>query len=232
MAELPPSFPHGPIEQVFPDVYSVTGGYRFGPGISITRNMTILRRGEELVLVNSVRLSAEGEAQLDALGKVAHVVRLGAFHGYDDAYYASRYGVPLWGPPATKHAAGIKETRELRPDASPVEGASVFLFEHGKQREAAMILPQDGGVLLTCDSYQNWTTFEGCSLLGGLMMRVMGFGPMHIGGPWVKAMGKEVKQDLEKLATLPYRHLVPAHGTPLRDTAPEGLRTAIAKRFG
>jgi hypothetical protein len=48
----------------------------------------------------------------------------------------------------------------------------------------------------------------------------------------VKAMGTEVKKDLEKLATLPFHHLVPAHGTPLRDTAPDGLRAAIAKRFG
>mgnify|MGYP001615266114 CR=1 FL=1 len=62
MPTFPPALPHGAIEEVFPDVFLVTGGFRFAPLLSITRNMTIVRQGAELVLVNSVSLSDEGEA--------------------------------------------------------------------------------------------------------------------------------------------------------------------------
>lgn len=232
MTTHPEALPHGPIEEVFSNVFMVTGRYKMQPGVTITRNMTIARRGEELVLFNSVRLSPEGEAQLAKLGKVKHVVRLGAFHGADDPYYAERHEVPVWGPPKTRHSSAIKETRELRADNSPIDGATVFTFDKGKRGEAAVVLEQDGGVLLACDSYQNWTTTEGCSLLAKVAMKTMGFGPAVIGGPWMKAMGPAVRDDFERMTKLSYRHLVPAHGTPLRDGAAEGLRTAMEKRFG
>lgn len=228
MADFPAAQPHGPITEIFPDVFFVTGSFRFAPLMSITRNMTIVRQGSKLTLLNSLRLDAAGEAALAKLGQVEHVVRVGSFHGLDDAYCVDRFGATLWAPPRTKNATGA---RELAPGASPIEGSTVFLFEKGKVGEAALVLDQDGGVLVTCDSFQNWTSFEGCSALGKLMMKVMGFGPTLIGGPWIKAMGLEVREDFDRLLELPWKHLVPAHGTVLRDTAKEGLRTAIARRF-
>jgi len=64
------------------------------------------------------------------------------------------------------------------------------------------------------------------------MMRALGFGPTLIGGPWMKRVGTpEVRGDFERLLQVPWKHLLPAHGTPLRDRAQEGLRTAIAHRF-
>ena len=59
--------------------------------------MTIIRNGSELTLVNTVRLSEEGLNQLDRLGKVTHIVRIGAFHGRDDAFYRDHYPIAqLW----------------------------------------------------------------------------------------------------------------------------------------
>ena len=69
MSTFPKALPHGPIREVFPGIFFVTGGFGFGPGLRITRNMTILRQGGDLVVVNSVRLSPEGEAEL---GEVLH----------------------------------------------------------------------------------------------------------------------------------------------------------------
>jgi hypothetical protein len=63
------------------------------------------------------------------------------------------------------------------------------------------------------------------------MMRAMGFGPTIIGGPWVKAMGPEVRADFERLLELPFVSLIPAHGTVLERTAKAGLATALASRF-
>lgn len=231
MPEHAPAMSHGPITEVFPDVFFVTGGFRFGPGLSITRNMTVVRQGGDLVVVNSVRLTEEGEAELAKLGRVTHLVRLGAFHGMDDPYYVERFKPVVWAPPGTKHMDGVTTERELRPGSSPIVGSSVFLFEKGKQPEAALILERDGGIIVTCDSYQHWTSYEGCSLLGKLLMKAMGFGPTHIGGPWIKAMGREVRADFDRLLGHRFAHLVPAHGAVLRDEAADGLRTAMGKRF-
>ncbi len=217
--------PHGPIEEVFPDVFVVRGTFSPSRGIRFDRNMTIVRHGSELVVLNSVRLTPEGEAALAKLGKVAHVVRLGAFHGADDPYFVERYQATLWGPPGTKHKVPGKD---LTATESPLAG-EVFHFAAAAHPEAAVILP--GGILVVCDSYQNWTTLEHCSWLARRVMPLMGFGPAVIGKPWLKSVGHGVRADFDRLVERPFKHLIPAHGTVLKDQAVAGLRTAIARRF-
>lgn len=227
----PPPLPHGAITEIFPDVFFVTGGVRFAPGLIGTRNMTVVRQNGNLVVLNSVRLTPEGEAELDKLGKVTDVVRVGFFHGVDDPYYVERYGAKLWVPPKVTPPTGLT-AKVLGRDGCPVEGAQVFVFEKGKEGEVAILLERDGGILVTCDGYQNWTTFDGCTLLCKLMLKMMGFGPKLVGGPWVKKMGPDVRADFDRLLELPFSHLAPAHGTVIRDAAKDGLREAVAKRFG
>ncbi|WP_236860682.1 hypothetical protein [Candidatus Reidiella endopervernicosa] len=92
-----------------------------------SRNMTVVRDGERLVVVNSVRLTDEGMAALDKLGKVTDVVRLGSLHGRDDPFYVDRYGAEYWMMPGMEHETGLKATQTLSPDsASPISGASVL----------------------------------------------------------------------------------------------------------
>ncbi|HEY2410185.1 MAG TPA: hypothetical protein VGI10_29475 [Polyangiaceae bacterium] len=229
MPEFRPAQTHGAISEVFPDVFSVTGRYFFARGIGITRNMTLVRQQGELVAINSVRLSEQGERELEALGKLTHVVRTGFFHGSDDAYYAHRYGAKLWAREGT--ASGYEA---LSSDHSPLSDAQVFAFEKGLKQESVVLLARHGGICVPCDSYQNWTqaTFDGCSFLGKWLTRAMGFGPTIIGGPWLKAMGPSVRADFERLLEAPFAHLIPAHGTVLKDDAHAGLEKAIAHRFG
>lgn len=56
----------------------------------MNRNMVIVKSGDELALINPVRLSDAALSQLDALGNVRHVLRLGDFHGLDDRFYVDR----------------------------------------------------------------------------------------------------------------------------------------------
>ena len=232
MPDFRPAYPHGSFEEVFRDVFFLRGRLRLAPGISITRNMVVLRQGGELVLVNSVRLTQQGESELEKLGKVRHLVRLGFFHGADDPYYAHRYKPTFWAPKGQDHAAGLSPDRELRDGESPIEKSSVFAFENGKEPESVLLLDREGGVMVPCDAYQNWTTFEGCSPIGNVVARMIGMGPTIIGGPWTKKMGRGVKKDFDVLVEREFRHLLPAHGEPLVGTAKEGLRIAIRKRFG
>ena len=87
---------HGPIEEITNDVFWVQGSIQLAPGIRLMRNMVIVRSGEELTLVSPVRLSPGGEAELKRLGTVRHVVKIGFFHGVDDAYYRERFSATYW----------------------------------------------------------------------------------------------------------------------------------------
>jgi hypothetical protein len=93
MDELPELLPHGELEEIFPDIFVVKGQMKLGPGraIHFSRNMTVVREGEDLTLFNVVRLDDAGLAALDALGRVAKLVKLGSYHGRDDAFYCRRY---------------------------------------------------------------------------------------------------------------------------------------------
>jgi hypothetical protein len=93
MGELLPALPHGRIEEVFPDVFFVTGTMKtvlMGAHWHFSRNMTIVRDGDALTLINTVRLDEPSLAELEKLGRVANVVKIGSLHGRDDAFYVSR----------------------------------------------------------------------------------------------------------------------------------------------
>jgi len=106
----PPAAPHGSLREVLPDVFFVTGTMAMSVGIvpvRFSRNMTVIREGTRLVLVNSVRLDDAGLAALDALGKVTDVIRLAGFHGMDDPFYAERYGAKVWALAGQSYVSGF-----------------------------------------------------------------------------------------------------------------------------
>ena len=49
--------------------------------MGISRNMVVVRSGDELTLLNPIRLDDTGEAALAELGRVRHLVRLGGMRG-------------------------------------------------------------------------------------------------------------------------------------------------------
>lgn len=236
MSEHPAAQPHGPIQEIAEGVYWVRGSARLGRGLTIGRNMAIVRSGEELTLVSAVRLSDQGEAELARLGKVRHVVKIGAFHGMDDAYSVSRFQADHWTLPGVPPPPGVPRSRELRAGALPIDDADLFVFETTAHEEAALIVRRAGGILLSCDSVQSWPDTEGCSLPAKLVTRLLGFTsrPTQIGPPWRKRMtppGGSLRGDFERLAAMEWKHMVGGHGAPLRDTARSDLQATIAATF-
>lgn len=227
----------GKLEQVFDDVWWAWGTVRFMPGVLFPRNMTIVRERGELVVIHPVVMPDEEQARIEALGPIKHIVRLGAFHGMDDARYLARYQPTLWAPPGVDLPAGVTGHRELRPGGElPIEGAALFAFERSRTPETALLVPRHGGVLLTCDSVQNWEATTGCSLLGGAMARLMGFrGRACIGPGWRKMCepkdGVGFRPEFEQLLGMDFRHVVSAHGAPMKDTAKDDLRASMRRVY-
>ncbi len=228
--------PHGPIELVADDVFWLRGSVALGPGLRITRNMTIVRSGDELSLFHAVRLSSEGEAELAKLGTVKNVVKLANAHGMDDAYYLDRFAATYWALPGGARDQDPEIQQELRDDNLPIDEAKLFAFRDSNEKEAALLVERGDGILITGDAVQNWPDTAGCSLPAKLVCRLMGFlkRPAQIGPPWRKMMTPKdgtLRPDFERLANLDFVHIVPVHGRPLMNTAKHDLKATIEATF-
>ncbi len=239
MATFAPVQPHGPLEQLFDDVWYVNGSVVMAPTMRLGRNMIVARDGTDLTLISSVRLDDAAEKELTALGNVAHIVKIGT-HGMDDAYYVDRFGAKMWALPDVQVADGLTVTDRLAVDAdgsgSPIADMDVFSFELTKRPEAALLLKRHGGLLITCDSVQHWQQSPQNSFSARLACRFMGFmNPAQIGPPWRKIQtpeGGSLRPDFERLAALPFSHLIGGHGGFLRDEGPARLRDTIERVYG
>jgi hypothetical protein len=223
---FPEALKHGDISEIFPDVHFVTGTVAMsGPlPMRFSRNMTIFCQDGALTLVNSLRLSEAGLSALDRLGKVEHVIRLAGFHGMDDPFYKDRYGAKIWSVDAA-YVAGFDAKAEsyLAPDVVidgqsdlPLKDARLIEFKSAKPREGLLLLPQEGGILVSGDCLQNWARADRYfSLPARVMMKIMGFiKPVNVGPGWLKA-AKPDKDEVKTLLDLDFSHVLPAHGSPV-----------------
>jgi hypothetical protein len=234
----PPALAHGELHELFPDVFFLTGTMRM-PGpvpIRFSRNMTVVRDGERLTLLNSVRLDDEGLDALDALGRVTDVVRLAGYHGVDDPFYKERYGAQVWTVSGQRYASGFDQrgTSYLTPDVEmtpstelPMADATLHVIA-GNPPEGLVLLDRAGGVLIAGDALQNWQSpDEYFSWPSKVMMRKMGFiRPHNIGPAWLK-QSKPPVEDLQALLDIEFEHVLPAHGAPVRGRARDSYRPGI-----
>jgi hypothetical protein len=235
----PPALPHGELQEVLPDLFFVTGTIGM-PGpvpMRFSRNMTVVREGDRLILVNSLRLDDAGLSKLEQLGRVTDVIRLAGNHGMDDPFYAERYGAKVWVIAGQRYTAGFNTSSpktfftshiEIGSDTKlPLEGASVQIIR-SKPPEGQILLERHGGVLISGDCLQNWATTDAYfSGLGGLVMRLMGFiKPHNVGPGWLKQC-KPPEEDLRAVLGLKFANVLPAHGTPVLGEAVARYRPAI-----
>ncbi len=158
MTDFPPQLPHGKFQEVLPDIFFLTSQTLIGDGKikSHRRNMIVIRDGPYLTLVNTIRLDKAGLTALEALGEVNNVVKLGAFHGRDDAFYIDRYSTDLWAPPGMTYKRGEKTTQQIADgQAGPNPDSTAFVLDTPKLPEAILHLGRHGGILIACDCFQN-----------------------------------------------------------------------------
>ncbi len=236
----PSALPHGELRELFRDVFFVTGTVKMpGKPMTFSRNMVVIREGEDLILVNSLRLDDHGLRALEKLGKVRAVLRIAGFHGIDDAFYKQRYGAKVYALKGHIYVEGFDPNAEPYFDADeyidaasdlPVSGARLYLYKSAKPAEAVLLLLREGGILISGDSLQNWSTPDRYfNLMGRLMMRIMGFiKPYNIGPAW-KKFTKPSAADLRGILDLRFENLLPAHGDEVIGDAKTHFRAAIEK---
>lgn len=241
MPKFAPALPHSLIEEVFPEIFFVTGTSIFrynGMDIQKSNNMVIVRNGTELTLINTLRLNKEGLDELNSLGRVAHIVRIGAFHDRNDPFYLDCYpDAKLWALKGMQHNASLKADVELEINgrALPFPHSSIFIFKTATQPEGVILIDREGGILVTCDSIKNWIEsdydpyFSTDTRKDFLEKRLIA--PANIDHVWMGAM-KPSHDELKKIAALQFKHLLSAHGQPLRDTAHEAVAATLKRNFG
>ena len=235
MTDFPALLPHGEIQEILPDVFFVKGQIRVesDPISEFSRNMIIIRDEDSLTLINTVRLNDAGLSHLDSLGAVRHLVKLGAFHGRDDAFYLDRYKVPLWAPSGMTYSRGEKTDNTLKESLpGPPLDAAVFVFDTPKLPEAALLLKRHSGILITCDSLQNMTgPDEYFNEHATESKRRLGFFHKATLAPgWLK-YAEPKTSDLVRLKALDFRHLLSAHGEPLLDDAHQAVCKTMCRLF-
>jgi hypothetical protein len=236
--QFTPAWPHGEIREIFKDVFFVTGTnktHHEGVEIQTSRNMVIIRSGSELTLINTVRLDNEGLRKLDFLGSVAHIIRIGAFHGRDDAFYRNQYpNSLLWTLKGMTYGSGLKADCDLiAGGAMPFPGCSLFVFETSKLPEGILHIEREGGILISCDSIQNITfTDDFYSLDTAQSFHSQGFvKPANITPIWLGATRTKATDFYRLLKIMHFRHLLTAHGEPLIKIALEQLSETVERVF-
>lgn len=238
----PPAHRHGALAEVLPGLWSVTGTMKMPGPIRFSRNMTIVREGDRLVLVNTVRLDDAGLAALDDLGKVTDVIRLAGYHGMDDPFYAERYGAKTWAVKGQRYTAGFDVKRpdtyftpDHEADATttlPIAGAELVVIDSSPP-EGLLRLDAHGGTIISGDCLQHWATPDPYfSFAGRAMMRMMGFFKPHNVGPrWVK-QAKPPREQLRAILDRDFANVLTAHGAQVIGGARELYRPAIERAAG
>lgn len=231
----PAALAHGHIKEIFNDVFFVSGAMEadlMDMDWQFSRNMTIVRDGNRLILINSVRLNEQGLAELEQLGQVTDVIRLGSLHGRDDAFYVEHYDAQYWAMPGFDNETGLK-VNELSPEAKlPMSNVNLFQFNTTQIAEAIMFLQREGGIAISCDALQNYVApDEYFSDDSTERMQQMGFFvSANVGPVWLQA-AKPKAEDFVRLKEVPFKHALCGHGEPMLNTAKEDYLATFSRLF-
>jgi len=221
---------------VFSDIYYVMGSHKFNhDGVEFQHSctMTIVRDGNELTLINTIKLTPEGLNELDTLGSVKNVVRIGAFHGANDAFYIDRYHAKFWALNGMENKQGKQIDTVLTPGSPmPFPHSTLITFETSKHPEAMIYIGTNGGILVTCDSIKNWIEVDEyfSPETAELYAKQGELGMASIDAIWLNACDVK-KSDFDNLKLFSFKHLISSHGKPLLNNAHERINDTVKHVF-
>ena len=233
-------------------VWTVRGSFSLIPYVfSLTSTMTIYRsesNNNELTIFNAFRCVESLEQEILALGKIAHVVKLGQFHGDADAYYvnAPQFGKPkLWTLAGGSVAEGTAADEILSPTNLPVAGAKIYNLQGHPFPEGMMTVPCNvggGPLLIACDSLIHIPDLSIVSYMGRFIFYLMGFSMQtapNVPKPaplWCKqsvgAVGVDcVRGWYKDIAAMEWTSCVGAHGSPATNCDHTAMLDAVEEQM-
>lgn len=230
-----PAYAHDSLIEIFPNIYLLRGSIHMGFGLRMNRNMIVIKQNSDLTLINPVRMSTAGLNQLNQLGHVKNVIRLGDFHGLDDQFYIDTYQAHFWSQSNHTNYPELSPNTSINTSTvSPIHDSEIFIFETALYPEAALLI-KSVKLLITTDSVQYWSDWKYMSFPTKIILWLMGFRVgLFLGGPWLKRVtpkDKNLESDFEQLLNLEFEHLVAAHGTVLMTNAKQQLMEVVKRTF-
>lgn len=238
-----PQLPHGELQQVFDNIWFVQGQVKMPMKFpaKISRSMTVYKNHSgELTLINSMRLSKSGLDTLQSIGNIVNVIRLGGFHGRDDLFYQTECNAKVFAiegqsysramEPAISAAEGYMQPDVWVTQASdlPIEQCELKIFSSSNPPEAALLIPEYGGVLVTADSFQNTPKPDKfVNFPMKLMMKKFGFWkPFNVGPGWLQ-FAKPSRDDVRSVMNIDFDHVLPGHGEAVIGDAKNKFKPAV-----
>lgn len=214
--------PHGPIQQVLPNIFAVVGSMRLFGLFQYSRVMTVLNDNGKLALINPVRVDDSTLNELSKLGSIDYVFKIGQLHNVDLKFYMDQFSPELWankGDPsisAYEQVNYFDDVNEL-----PILNAKVKPLKGSKIKESILVTPADGGCLHSCDAFvnmgddpmHNWLTKNLSKFLPN---------PTYIGPNWHK-IAKPPESEMRSVNDFDFKNFIPAHGDPILGDAKEKL---------
>lgn len=235
----PPAFKPKNMTKIAKNIFVIQATLRKNKLWKTSRNMVVVRRQEELTLINAVRLNTEGEELLQSLGFVARVIRLGPRTGAThDLYYRNNHGAQIW-------AAGTSPSYSIAIDRTidehsilPIAHSKVFVFSNSRDHEAAILIqPPKGenGILLVSEALQNQKDNDLLSASSRTVMSFEGMMTSTIVVPpkWLKEQQNKLplRDDYERLLRLDFTRLISARGAIVLKRAKEDAVLAVEMAF-
>ncbi len=187
-----------------------------------------------------------------------HVVRLGSFHGVDDAFYLQHYDAKYWVVEGMVNAPGLTVEPEVLSNSNlPIPGSELFSFEELPHPEAIIILPattQRAAVAITTDSIQNHRSIfdlDNSPLVSLAIWRIGLVGMARLGPIWLREQTpantglaplttQEKKRNMAEFFRPQYERLLsehefdmlmPGHGWPIYQGAKEAIAASMDRQL-
>jgi hypothetical protein len=227
--------PHGELERLGDNLYTVVGKLRM-PGGETTRRMTIVPLADgRLAIYSAIALDEPHMAQIEALGNPAFLVVPSGIHRIDAGPWKERYpGIIVIAPAGARdRVSEVVHIDTTKPHATPFGDSRVALsyIPGTKQRELAMTVETSTGkTLVVNDIIFNLPEMGG---LAGLGLRLLGF---HPGRPAMPRLvrkrlvdnDKAVRDQLRVWAAAGFERILPAHGDAIEHPRETLLELAAA----
>jgi len=217
--------PHGPLERVADNLYTVVGQLPMPLGTTPRRMTVVCLTGGRLAIYSAIALDDAQMARLEGLGTPAFLIVPSAIHRIDARPWKDRYpDLVVVAPEGARDA--VEEVVEIDATACDLGDPRVRLdtVPGTAGRELAMLVDTDHGkTLIVNDLIFNLPKMGG---VAGLGLKLLGFGPGHPHMPRLvkrKLVADDgaVRAQLRAWADLDLERILPAHGAAIehpRDT--------------